>query len=60
MNDKMMRGSNTLVLCMAEMKVAVQEYIDKRLGEFAPRVNTIKADQASWTFSVELSDKEEK
>lgn len=58
-DDKMMKGNNTLVLCMAEMRVAVQEYIDKRLGEFAPRVNMIKQSAVGdWSFSVELTDQE--
>lgn len=58
-DSKIMKGNNTLVLCMAEMKVAVQEYIDKRLGEHAPQVRHVKASStADWTFAVELCDEQ--
>jgi hypothetical protein len=55
-----MQGNNTLVLCMAEMIVAMQEYIDKRLGEHAPKVVNIKfSSVADWTFAIELTDKKD-
>ena len=58
MQPATMQGNNTLVLCMAEMIVAMQEYIDKRLGEHAPKVTNIKfSSVADWTFSIELTDK---
>jgi hypothetical protein len=61
MNEaKIMKGSNTLILCMAEMKVALQEYIDARLGGHAPQVAHIKLfNTADWTFAVELTDRRE-
>jgi hypothetical protein len=53
-----MKGNNTLILCMAEMKVALQEYIDKRLGEHAPEVAHIKGSNAGdWSFTVDLKDR---
>lgn len=33
-----MQGRNELHLCGAEMAVAVQEYLNKRMGQYAPKV----------------------
>ena len=37
-----MKGLNVLQLCPAEMKVAVQEYINKRLGAYASEVSQVR------------------
>lgn len=36
-----MIGNNELRLCKAEMKIALQEYLDARMGEYAPSVNDV-------------------
>ena len=41
-----MKGNNTLTLCGAEMAVAVQEYLDKRMTVYAPEVTNVGTDTA--------------
>jgi len=37
-----MLGNNEIKLCMSEAMVAFQEYLDKRMGDYAPRVDDLK------------------
>jgi hypothetical protein len=55
-----MKGSNELHLCTAEMMVAVQEYLDKRMAGYAPSVDTVRVekDVGCLTFIVVLKEKE--
>ena len=53
-----MIGNNKLELCEAEMMVALQEYIDKRFGNYAPKVVGVSQDKSSRTFTIELKSKE--
>ena len=43
-----MRGNNILQLCTAELLVAVQEYLDKRMRNYAPLANDIQAREGSF------------
>ena len=43
-----MIGTNKLILCPAEMCVAVQEYIDKRMGKYAPQVESVSYSNSSF------------
>lgn len=54
-----MKGKNELVLCTAEMLVAVQEYLDKRMGDYAPLATDVipNKDYASNTFNIKLEEK---
>ena len=36
-----MIGNNELRLCKAEMQVALQEYLDARMGKYAPSVSDV-------------------
>lgn len=52
-----MKGTNELHLCKAEMLVALQEYLDKRLGPYAPQAVNVRATPDSATFIVALTAK---
>ena len=51
-----MKGNNELHLCIAEMLVAVQEYLNKRMGLYAPVAKDIGYE--SHTFKIRLAEKE--
>ena len=55
-----MKGRNELHLCAAEMMVAVQEYLQKRMTVFAPTVIGIRAENGSTnpTFIILMESKE--
>ena len=53
-----MIGSNELHLCKAEMMVAVQEYLDKRMGPYAPEVFDIG--ERGGTFRVVLVERKDR
>lgn len=55
-----MKGSNELRLCTAEMIVAVQEYIDKRMMTYAPSVDTVSVvrEGGCQTFVILFKPKE--
>ncbi len=53
-----MKGNNQIILCLAEMKIAMQEYIDKRMGKYASNVHGIAYDSSDYTFTIQLTDKE--
>ena len=55
-----MIGVNKLELCEAELMVALQEYLDKRMGEYAPKVDGVAQDKAAGTFNIRLKAKETK
>lgn len=40
-----MKGNNTLELNTATIIEALQEYLDKRMGEFAPKVTDVTGQQ---------------
>lgn len=52
----LMKGCNALDLCHAEMIVAMQEYIDKRFGTYAPIVAAVISEGSSGRFIVHLTD----
>ena len=47
-----MKGNNELLLNEATIMEAVQEYLNKRMGEFAPTVKGIKKNSDMFTVSV--------
>jgi hypothetical protein len=51
-----MKGNNSLILCMAEMKIAMQEYLNKRLGAYAPEVRNIKVNVSEHTFEIQMQE----
>ena len=55
-----MRGNNTLELNEATLIEAMQEYLDKRMGQFAPLVKGVSVTGQGYekTFNVSVSDKE--
>lgn len=50
-----MIGNNELRLCKAEMKVALQGYLDARMGEWAPLVNDVE--ERDHMFRVSLVER---
>jgi hypothetical protein len=55
-----MKGNNVLKLNAATAMEAVQEYLDKRMGNFAPRVTAIESDGNSYqgyTLIVHVTDR---
>lgn len=55
-----MKGQNTLQLNEATLIDALQEYIDKRMGSYAPKVTAVKMESGggySKTFEVKTDDK---
>ena len=61
MNDpKPMKGWNTLSLCQTEMKVAMQEYVDRRFGQYAPEVEKVwEITKEAGTFQIFLKERNE-
>lgn len=54
-----MKGNNELRLCAAEMMVAVQEYLNKRMTVYAPTVDAVScAAGLAQTFVITLKEKE--
>lgn len=53
-----MIGSNELHLCKAEMMVALQEYLDKRMGPYAPEVFGIG--ERDGTFRIILVERKDR
>lgn len=55
-----MIGRNTMSLNTATMIEAMQEYLDKRMGEHAPRVMNVEADSRGMgsSFKIETEGKE--
>ena len=53
-----MKGNNTLTICMAELLVAIQEYLDKRMGEYAPKASYIRKGSDDSGFHIDLKEKE--
>jgi len=53
-----MKGNNELILNEATLIEAMQEYLDKRMGEFAPAVKSIKWGGKYDGFTVSVSGKE--
>lgn len=54
-----MQGSNQLTLCMSELLVAVQEYLDKRMTTYAPKAVHVNVDRNDSTFTINLKPKDE-
>ncbi len=52
-----MIGNNKLELCEAELMVALQEYLDKRMCTWAPKVAGVSQDKSSGTFTITLKAK---
>ena len=48
-----MNGKNELRLCALEMLVALQEYVDKRLGSYAPKVNDVQFKDGWYTLVLQ-------
>lgn len=57
-----MVGNNKLIFNEATMIEAMQEYLDKRMGSYAPQVTTVILDSigsgSARTFAVLTADKE--
>lgn len=54
-----MKGNNKLSLNVATMLEALQEYFDKRMGEFAPKITDVNGNgKYDNGFEVSTSDKE--
>lgn len=53
-----MKGSNDLILNHATIIEALQEYMDKRMGDYAPKVVTISPNKSDYTITVSVSEKE--
>lgn len=54
-----MKGNNELILNEATLIEAMQEYLDKRMGEFAPVVKSIKWGGKYDGFTVSVLGKED-
>ena len=54
-----MNGTNELHLCTAEMMVAVQEYLNKRMSVYAPKVDDVRTTNmgSRMTFVIRLKAK---
>ena len=48
-----MNGKNELRLCALEMLVALQEYVDKRWGTYAPKVTDVQFRDHNYIFCLE-------
>ena len=48
-----MQGKNELTLCEAELLVAVQEYLHKRLGSYTPKAVNISNKNYAYTITLE-------
>lgn len=55
-----MRGNNTLQLNEATLKEALQEYLEKRMGAYAPIVGSVRmgSDNHTRDFLVDVSERE--
>lgn len=54
-----MIGNNSLILNTATMIEALQEWLDKRMGEYAPQVMDVAPKDASrGVFEITLNDRE--
>jgi hypothetical protein len=55
-----MKGNNTIELNTASMIEALQEYLDKRMGEYAPKVTDVKYSKPGYdtTFNISVSEQE--
>jgi len=58
-----MKGNNSLTLNEATMIEAMQEWLIKRMGEFAPKVTSVKpnpgdSDRYCTSFTVSTTDQE--
>lgn len=47
-----MRGNNVLQICTTELLVAVQEYLDKRMRNYAPLAYDIQARDGTFYISL--------
>lgn len=54
-----MRGNNILQLCTAELLVAVQEYLDKRMRNYAPLAYDIQARDGTFYILLKEQPKQE-
>lgn len=54
-----MRGNNVLQLCTAELLVAVQEYLNKRMCNYAPLASDIQARDGTFYISLKEQPKQE-
>ena len=52
-----MKGNNELILNEATLIQAVQEWIDKRMGEHAPIVKSVKSNGHYDGFKIGLAEK---
>ena len=52
-----MKGRNEITLCALEMHVAIQEYLDKRMTVYAPRVTSVKVDGCGDGFTIRVEEK---
>ncbi len=54
-----MIGNNEMILNTATVIEAMQEWLDKRMAGFAPRVTNVRAkDPLRGTFEITLNEKE--
>jgi hypothetical protein len=54
-----MIGNNVFLFNTATMMEAMQEYLDKRMSEYAPQVTNVNYEsQTNGTFRVTLTDRE--
>lgn len=53
-----MIGCNKLELCAAELLVAIQEYLDKRMGDYAPKASDVKQERVGGVFVITLKQKD--
>lgn len=55
-----MIGHNTLELNGATMQEAIQEYLDKRMGTYSPKVVNVTASNSvgCYTFRVDVADRD--
>lgn len=54
-----MKGINTLTLCLSELQVAIQEYLDKRWTEDTPTIDSVSlnsSDHKGPSVDVKLKD----
>lgn len=54
-----MKGCNEIHMNHATVMEALQEYLDKRMGEYAPRVASIRSNQDTIIVSTSSEDKQE-
>jgi len=57
-----MQGNNEFHICGVEMQKAMQEWLDKRMGEYAPEVTDVSEDKGpgkTKTFIISTTEKAE-